>query len=793
MHDLHHALRSLARHRGFTATALLVLTLGTTAAAVIFSLVNGVFLKPMPFASPEQLVDLNETAPQWNQSRIGIAWPDFAAWRERNTGFSGMAVLQTGSADLTAGRIAERVNLLRVSHDLTEVLGIKPVLGRGFVAGEDTPAGARVALLGHLAWQNLFGSDPDILGRTIAINREAYTIVGVLPRAAAYPNNAALWVPSTNRSTAWSMMGVGRLKPGVTLDMARAELTGIHRHLVPERKDNAITAPVVTPLRESQVGRDAQFIGAMLFAGVLVVLLVACGNVAAMMVARGFARRGETAVRVALGASPASLARPVVIESFLLCTAAGGTGLLAARWILDGLLIWLPARLPAWVSLEMDLRFAVGFAAILAIAAVVCALLPVRLTTRHDDLRSLIANGTIQSTAGAARFASLRVLVIGETAFAVALLMVALLLTQAMQRVLAVDPGFSTEKILVYDLRLTGASYKSTPAVTAFYSEHLARVRALPGVAAVSGCTVPPLSGHRGGSFFEPADAPANGRSAPEVAIAVRHALPGYFGVMRIPLVAGRAFDERDGNRVAIVDEALARRFWPEGDAVGQRLRRKGSNEPWIEVVGVARNVPLESVEESPMPSICFPFAYEASSGLSIVVKFAGRDADALLPSIRAILRSQDPGLVMSGIATMDERLDTSRWLRRFYTSTLVIFAGSVLLLVAVGLFGVVSYIVQQRTREIGIRMALGAQAPALFKLVLREALSVTAVGAAIGGVAGLVLSSLLHGLLFGVNPLNPIVLAGPLLALGGVVLAACLIPAWRAIRVNPVEALRAE
>jgi predicted permease len=796
LRDARLSVRSLARNPGFTATTLFVLTLGTAATAVIFTFANGVFLKPMPFAEPDALVDLNETAPQWNVSRMGIAWPDYEAWRDQNTSFAGMAVLQTGSADLTTETLAERINILRVSHDLTDLLGIQPVLGRGFAAGEDAPGGERVALLGFRAWQKLFGADPNILGRSITINREPHIVVGVLPRAAAYPNNAAIWVPSTNRSPAWCMMGVGRLKPGVTVAAAHAELLRIHGNLASERKENAITSPTVTPLRESQVGAEVQFIGLLISGGALVVLLVACGNVASMMVARGLAHRGETAVRVALGASATRIARPVLIESLLLCTAAGVAGVLAARALLDGYLAWLVLDLPAWVNLEMDLRFALGFIAIVSLASLACALLPIRVAARLCDLREVIAGHTTQTTGSAARFAGLRVLVVAETAFAVALLLVATLLAQAMQGVAAADPGFSARNVIVYELRLNGAAYADAATVQAFHEEHLRRVRALPGVERVSGCTATPLSGMREGSFFEPEGAESPDRTPAQVAIPFRSAMPGYFAVMGIPVVAGRPFTEHDadeGNHVAIIDEALARRFWPDGAAVGKRLRVRGPNSAWIEVIGVVRNVPLESVEKASVPSVYFPFKTEAHARLDVVVQCSGDNATSLLPSIRGIVRSQDSGLVLGAAGTMEQRLENARWLRRFYTTTILLFAGSVLVLVAAGLFGVVSFVVQQRTREIGIRMALGATKRSVIGLVLREAVSLTGIGAAVGVFAGLVLGNVLRGLLFGVNPINPFVLSAALLLLGTVVVAASAGPAWRAMRVNPVDALRAE
>jgi predicted permease len=365
-----------------------------------------------------------------------------------------------------------------------------------------------------------------------------------------------------------------------------------------------------------------------------------------------------------------------------------------------------------------------------------------------------------------------------------------------MRHVIAVDPGFSARGVLTYELRLTGADYANDASVRAFLDEHLRRVRALPGIEMVSGCTATPLGGMREGSFFEREGQERIDPTTAVVAIPYRSAMPGYFSTMGIPVVSGRPLREDDaaeGNHIAIVDDALAQRFWPGASAVGQRLRVRGSDSPWITVVGVVRSTPLNSVEETPVPSVYFPFKAEANARLDIVARCSIDKASDLLPSIRAIVRSQDSGLVLGPAGTMEDRLENARWMRRFYTTTLAVFAGAVLMLVAAGLFGVVSFVVQQRTREIGVRTALGARRADVLGLVLRESLSLTGAGAAVGLVTGIALGGVLRGLLFDVHPLDPLVLTGALLVLGVVVLVASAGPACRAMRVNPVDALRAE
>ena len=792
--DVRLSLRLFAKHRGFTTVALLVLALGMAGTAIIFGIFNGVFLKPWPFHEPDRLVDLNTTAPKWNQRFIGVAWPEFEAWRANNTTFDAMAVLQTGSVTLATETFAERVNVSRVSHDLTTVLGLEPVLGRGFTAEEDGPGAPPVALLGNRAWRTFFGADPGVLGRTVSINREVFTVIGVLPPGAAFPNDAGVWVPSANRSTAWCMLAVGRLKPGIAVETARADLQRVHRGLVAAGRANAATSPTVMKLTDRYVG-EARVVGWALLAAGLVVLLVACGNVAALQVARGIARRGEMALRLALGASPGQIARQVVVESVLLCAGGSVLGILLARWLMDGFFGWLPSRLPAWVNLAMDGRFALGFAGLVLLSAVVCALLPARDAMRRRDLRAMIAAGP-SSTGGAGRFASLRALVVGETAFAVTLLLTAGLLTEALHRVRTVDAGFSAGRVLTYVIKLTGPAYATPDARLAFFDEHLQRVRALPGVAEASASTSLPLSGNHVGVFVEPEGVEAAPAGAPEVTVHLRQVMPGYFSVMGIPVAAGRVFEAQDGasagSHPVVVDEALARRFWPGERAVGKRLRFKGAAAPWHEVVGVVKTVLQGNLDEDTAPGLYCPHRQDPPENMAVVLRYTG-DTAGLAPAIRDLVRTRDAGLVVQDLATMAERVDSSLWLRRFYSGAIGVFAGAALLLVGAGLFGVVSYVVQQRSRELGIRLALGASRSAVFRLVLREAFGLAGIGAGMGAVGGLAASGLLHALLFGVSPANPVVLGAVLLVLATVVLLACLAPAVRALRLNPAEILRAE
>lgn len=791
--DVRRGVRALWRERGFSVVSILVLALGLTGTAVIFAVFNGVFLKPWPFREPERLVDLNTTAPQWGQRFIGVAWPDFAAWRGDNTTFAEMAAFQTGSATLATGTQTERVNLSRVTANLPAVLGLEPVLGRVFAPDEDGPAAPPVALLGYRAWRNLFGGDPGVLGRLVQVNREAFTIIGVLPPGAAFPNDAALWVPLQNRSSAWCLLAVGRLKAGVAVAAARADLERVHAGLVVAGRANAATAPTVMGLKDRYVGSSARGGWALLLAGVLV-LLIACGNVAALQVARGLARRSEIAMHLALGATPARVARRIVVECLLLCAAGAGGGVLLARWLFGGALVWLPARLPAWVDLSMDRSFVLGFGGFVVLAVVLSALVPAIDAARRRNLHDLLATGPMAGRGGS-RFVGLRLLVVGEVALAIALLIVAGLLAEALWRVRAVDPGFSETQVLTYTIKLTGPAYDAGAARLAFFDEQVEGVRALPGVVAVGATTSLPLGGNHVGGFFVPADAVAAGPTgAPDTTVQIRQVMPGYFSTLGIRVTAGRTFDERDGTGapVVMIDEALARRFWPGADPLGERLRAKGSEGRPLEVVGVVATVHQDGLDEPAAPGLYLPYRDDPPTAMTLVVRHAG-DPAVLLPAIRELVRSRDAGLVVADVATMAERMADSLWLRRFLSGTLGVFATVALVLVGVGLYGVIGFVVRLQTRELGIRLALGAPRRSVLVLVLREALCLAGAGAALGIFGGVAGGGMLGSFLYGVSPLSPAAIGGGTMALVLVVLLACVPPGLRVLRLDPSAILRAE
>ncbi len=791
LHDVRFGLRRLAKDRGFTAVAVLILALGIGGNTVVFSLVNGLFIKPLPFPHPDRLVDLDETAPKWNLRYTGINYADFEAWREHNQTFAGMAMWSSDEFSLAAGRTTARLSGQRVTHDLADVFGLQPVLGRMFRADEELRGGPKVALIGHHIWTEWFGGDRAVVGRNVTIDAEVYEIIGVLPKTAVLPSRAAVWIPFQSKPRYYSGMAVGRLKPGVTVEQASADLLRIHRGRIPEAKENEITSPSVQPLLQRYLG-DGRIVAAVLQGAVTVLLLIACANTAGLMLARSLARAPELGLRAALGASRGQLVRQLLTESLLLAVMGAAAGVLLGRWLLDGWLAGLVSELPAWIQLEMDYRFVGFICAAIALCATIAGLLPARHILGRLDLRSVLGSGNRQATGTAARVSLLRGLVVSEIALAMVLLLVAGLLGQAFLRVQDVDPGIRPERVLTYNLQLPGAKYHEKSAWLAFFDQHLARLRALPEVESVSASTMLPFSGQHSGNFFEPEGGLPGGPDSPTPVVLTRASFPGYFETMGIALQAGRTFTEQDVRDVVIVNETLARQFWPEGNAVGKRMRSRGSNGPWLQVVGVARDVRHYGLEGEIRPGVYVPFYAMPQSSVGIVVRTKGEPV-ALAPSVRGLLREQDELVATAGLATMEERIRQTLFVRRMYSTMLATFALLAAAMAMVGLYGIVAYVVGQRTREFGIRLALGAQMRDLLLLVLREGFQLAAIGIGLGTIGGVLAGAAMPGLLAGVSPLNPPVLAGVSALLGLVVLVACLAPARRAANVDPMEVLRSE
>ena len=790
------AVRALARNPGFSLSVVAMFALGVAATTAIFSVFNGLFLGSLPFREPQRLLYLDETAPRWNLKLVSIAYPDFYAWRAQSRAFEGMAVFTGGDFNLSGFGEATRIQGARVTFDLAGVLGLQPVLGRDFLPEEDVKDGRKVALISYGLWQRKFGGGADVLGKILQLDDTPYTVVGVLPREAVYPDQADLWVPlgaDPNEQSGWYLRGVGRLKPGVTLEQARADLARVHKGLIPTRNVNEITAPVAMPLRERYLG-DYRLVTQVLLGAVGFVLLIACVNVAGLMMARGTARAREVAIRAALGAGRRRLVRQFLTESLLLAAAGGAAGV-ALGWLgLQAMLSLIPDVLPRWVAFRLDGRFVLFSLAVIGAAAVLSGLAPA-LESSSVDLRGFLADAAPKTSLSGARRRSMNALVVGEIALSLVLLASAGLLIKAFRQVLSVDPGFRPQNVLTYTIALPEAKYSKPDQRIQFYQALMTQLRAAPGVESAGATTAVPLGGHWG-NFFQVEGSRPLGPNEQDPVILQRIVLPGYFRAIGISMLAGRDFDEHDGSsdgtQAIIVNETFAKRFWPGGNAIGKRVAGRSRNPKWMIVVGVAHDVKHYGLDQEVRPGVYMPHRQAPVGSLTIVVHGAIAPR-TLIDTSREIIRRMDPGLPMFEIRTMRERLERSLWARRTYSWLFGVFAGAALVLAVAGIYGVVSYAVTQRTHEIGIRMALGAEPGQVLGQVLMEGMALVGTGVAIGLAGAALATRLLQPLLAGVSPHDPWAFAAVGLALTLAALAASLVPARRAATVDPVRALRFE
>jgi putative ABC transport system permease protein len=800
--DVKTALRGFVREPGMTVLMVLMLTLGIAANIVVFSLVDGLFLRPLPFRESDRLVYLNETAPRWNLEYTGINYPDFHGWRENARLFEGLALYDGQSFNLSDGQNAARVEGLAVTYDFTAVLGIRPELGRAFTEEEDRPGAGRVAMLGWHFWQTRFGGAPDVIGRTLRLDGEPVTIVGVLPRTAVFPNPADVWVPlAGDPAQAWqsySFEGIGRIKRGVSLDQARADLDRAHEPVWAAADTSHIVSPRLEDLREHFVG-DYRPMALALAGGVALVLLIACANVASVLLARASARRKEIGIRTALGAGSWRVARQLLTESLLLSLGAGGVGLLLGYWGSRALIASVPDQLPAWAVFTLSWR--VIFFSFLAstIVAVLFGWAPV-VQARRSSLASVLSAGTTRSTISPGGRRTLNGLVVAEIALALVLLVSGGLLFVAFQQLRAVDPGFRTDNVVSLRISLPPSMDDGSPEGIGrglvFFDALLERVRALPGVDAAAATSCPPLSCHQG-QFVEPEGGTPPAPGQPDPVILTQIATPGYFEALDIRLTTGRSFVESDGTAdsagVVIINEMLAEQLWPGvTDPVGRRLRFRGSDGPWLTVIGVAENVKHYGLDEPSRPSLFVPLRQRFRGSLAVLAHASVNPASLIAP-IRSIVRELNPDLPVFQVGSMASALAQSMALRRTYSRFLAIFAIVALALAAGGLYGVVSYGVNQRTKELGIRVALGARREQLVGMVLRQGMWLLVAGLAIGTLAAIGAVRLLSSLLFGVRDGDPLVFATAAAVLAGTAIVANLVPAWRASRLDPQAALREE
>ncbi len=803
--DLRQAARALARQKWATGLVVLMLSLGIAANAAVFSLINGLFLRPFAFPDQERLVFINETAPKWSLDIVGINYPDFHTWREEAKLFEGIAIWDGDSFNLSTATEIERIRGARVTHDLGKVLGIRPLLGRDFLPEEDRPGGPPAVLITEGVWRDRFGSRPEAVGETLKLDGVVRTVVGVLPPEADFPADAQVWVPLSGdpnqEGQTYSYNGVGRMKPGVTMEAAEKDLLRAHEPIWKERDPEKIVAPFARPLREEFV-RDFESAAEALGAAVALLLLVACANVASLMLARALARRREMSIRLALGAGAGRIVRQLFVENVILALAGASIGLALGQWALRYLLTKVPEQLPHFASFDVDLRV-VGFIVAASLLTVVLFGWAPALEASRGDLRSAVHSSTRGTTTSPRVKRTLRILVAGESALATLLLICAGLLMRAFDRVGQVDPGFRADGVLTFSLSLPEVSYPEEADRLPFWDRLSARMSAIPGVDAAGLVTCAPLGCHWG-TFFEFEGFEREPDDSIPVSL-MRFASADYFRTMGIRLKSGRFFDDRDGRepplpdteenspRVAVVNETFARTFWPNvADPVGRRFRFDGDENPWMTVVGLVHDIKHYGLERPMRPGVYFPLPAQPVRTLTVALHAAG-DASALAAPARAAVGELDPELPLFQLATMEESLRRSLMVRAAYSWMLGVFALLALVLALGGAYGVASYLVTQRTREIGIRVAFGAHTRHIVGAVVASGLGAAVAGIAAGVAGSFAASRLLADLLFGAGSRDPAILAGVVSLLVLTAFVANWLPAWRAARMDPMRALRAE
>ncbi len=794
--DLQYSLRNLIRNPGFAAMAIATLALGIGANTAIFSVVKGVLLDPMPYRDPARLVELYEKRPQQGRVRNVVSPPDFADWKKQNTVFEDMAALSGAAYNLTGQNGAELILATNVSASFFHLLGVQPQLGRDFLTEEETTGKDRVVILNHGLWQRRFGGDPGIIGQKIILSGAPFTVVGVLPDI----NNlirtkSELWTPLVlpRVPRGYHMLDViARLKPGVTLAQARAEMDTIATRLARQYpEENTGHGVNVFSLDEEIIGkvRPALFI---LLGAVGLVLLIACANVANLYLARTAQRRREIAIRRALGAGAGRLSRQLLTESILVSLLGGAAGILLAIWGVHALIAADPGNLPRLHSVDVDRQVLFFALAVSVLTGALFGLAPALYSARAGLSGALKEVG--RSSTGALRRSRTRaVLVIAEIAIALILAIGAGLMLESFSRLAQVNPGFNPANILAIDLALIGPKYTNDQERTAFFRDFLDRVRRLPGVQSAGATLALPLSGvDMGSNFLIEGRPPLPYSQQPNARYRV--VTPGYFESMQIPLRAGRLITHSDRDTappVLLVNETLARQFWPNENAVGKRITL--SREKVLrEIVGVVGDVKHYTLDGETRPEMYFPAAQLPERVMSVVVR-TSTPPESLEGAVRSELAALDRDQPIAAMRTLEDLLSRSVARPRLYSALLAIFSTVSVLLAAVGIFGVMSFAVGQRTHELGIRIALGASPGAVQAMVLREGLLFTLAGAGLGIAGALALTRLLRALLFSITATDPATFIGATLLMAIVATAACLVPARRATRADPMVALRSE
>jgi len=809
MQDFRYALRQLRKSPGFTAVAVITLALGIGMNTAIFSVVNGVLLRPLGFKDANQLVRVWHVPPPKSfpgMTTFAVSAANYLDWEKQNQVFERMAILSYRNFDLTGGDKPEQVDAITVSSDFFATLGVQPMLGRVLSPDENQPGRSHVVVLSHRFWQEHFGANPDIVGHNINLDGSSYLVAGVMPPTFRFPDLAQMWTPMAWTDQERSVRGehhymvVARLKPGVQLKQAQAEMNTISARLqqaYPE--DDKGWGAVVVPLHDDLVA-DVRPALLVLLGAVAFILLIACVNVANLALAKTFSRQKEIAIRAALGATSARVLRQILTETVLLALAGGALGLAYAHFAVRLIVAFLADKLPHSIDIGLDSQVLVFTAAISVVTGIVAGVLPAWRLTRRD-VNEALKQGLGRTDADSSGHRTRSILVVSEVALSLMLLIGAGLMIRSFQRLRAVNPGFDSRGVLTMTAMVSRAKFSTPAQQISFFERVLERARTLPGVESAGVIDDIPLDNQ--GSHQPVAiegRPPVPMSEQPEVDVRLISA--GYMSVMRIPIVRGRDFNDSDvaGRPAAVlISESMARQFWPGEDPLGKRLTLTFSPDAVREVVGVVGDVKLDGLDQTRPNATLYSSLDQVSSAggwgsfpMTLVVRSTSSPT-GMISAVSNAVHEVDREIPLRDIFAMDDLVSNSLSQQRFNMLLLGAFAGLALLLAAVGIYSVLSYSVRRSVREIGIRLALGARVGDVLRAVVFEGMKPTLIGVALGMVGALALGRVLSSMIYRVRPADPVTFLAVALLLAAVALLASLIPAYRATKVDPLVALRYE
>ncbi|HYV06906.1 MAG TPA: ABC transporter permease [Blastocatellia bacterium] len=805
LQDLRFGFRLLLTHKGFTAVAALALAIGISASTAIFSVVNAILLSPLPYKQPDRLVVPVSANPARGYDRGSITYADYLDWRNETGIFENVGLFSSQTADLAGGGEPERIDLAGITEDYFAVMGVEPLIGRTFSADEFKPNSTRTLVISYRLWQRKFGGDPSVLGQTVFLNGRPYPVVGVMPKDSQWPDDFDIWAPMAvgpnpgpdlMRRDNMIFQAVARLKPGVSTKQATAAMATIAQRLeqeFPESRTGLTNRAV--PLRDYIVGDQLQLALMVLLAAVGFVLLIACVNVANLLLARAATREREIAIRVALGSGRVRLVRQLLTESVILALIGGGAGLLLAFWGVDLLTAIAPSDVPRLADIRIDVRVLAFTVVTSVLTSVLFGLVPA-LHASKVNLNESLKEGGRSSSEGARGGRIRSALVVAEVVLSLVLLAGAGLMVRSFSRLQRVDPGFNTNNLVTMSINCPSKRYPDNAKTVAFYKTVAERVATSPGVESAAFSSALPLGG---GGFYlgrvflieghpEPPAGPDNPANWNVIG-------PGYFETTGIRLLQGRTFDERDsadGNKVIIINETLAKMAFPGEDPLGKRIRSWRDENLLREIVGVVQDVRYFGRDDKLRGLVYVPHTQNPWRSMVLTVRTTG-DPASLIGSIRDQVWSVDKDLAIANARTMNETLARSVASQRFSMTLLAVFAAIAMVLATLGVYSVLSYTVAQRSHELGVRMALGARSNDVMKLVLQQGMKLTVIGTGIGLAVSFAVTRLMKTLLYEVGTTDPLTFAVVTALLLGAGLAACLIPARRATKVDPMVALRYE